>query len=71
MTMASGVYGNLITEAFTNALAYSLNADDTIKWQPVTDTYTPDFDTHGFYADLTHVVSDNPDWPTAGAICPP
>ena len=57
MTMASGVYGNLITEAFTNALAYSLNADDTIKWQPVTDTYTPDFDTHDEEADITNEVT--------------
>lgn len=57
MTMASGVYGNLLTEVFTNALAYSLNASDTVKYEFVSDSYTPDFNTHDEEADITNEVT--------------
>ena len=57
MTMASGIYGNLIVEALTNALAYDLNAGDDIDLDLHSDTHTPDFDTHDEYADLTNIVT--------------
>ena len=57
MALASGIYGNLVVEAFTNALAYDLNAGDTIKLDLQSDTATPDFDTHDEYADLTNIVT--------------
>lgn len=57
MAMASGVYGNFIVEAFTNALAYSINADDTIVYSFHSDSHTPDFDADDEFADLDNEVT--------------
>lgn len=57
MTMASGIYGPFIRDAITNAKAFALNASDTVKWQPVADAYTPDFDVHDEEADITNEVT--------------
>ena len=57
MAMASGVYGAYIRDANTNAKAFALNASDTIKWQFVSDSYTPAFDTHDEEADITNEVT--------------
>jgi hypothetical protein len=65
MTMATGFYGPSLEKCMESSFA-GFNPANTIKVALVTDSYTPDFDTHDFYADLTNVVEDNPDWPTAG-----
>ena len=57
MAMASGLYGPFIRDAINNAKAFNLNASDVIKWQPVTDSYTPNFDTHDEEADITNEVT--------------
>ena len=57
MTMASGVYGPFLRDAITNTKAFALNASDTVKWQPVADAYTPDFDAHDEEADITNEVT--------------
>jgi hypothetical protein len=55
--MASGVYGPFLRDAIGNVKAFALNASDTVKWQPVTDTYTPDFNAHDEEADITNEVT--------------
>lgn len=57
MTMASGVYGNFLEDAITNVKAFALNASDTIKISLVTDTHTPNFDTHDEFADITNEIT--------------
>ena len=57
MAMASGVYGPFLRDVFTNAKAFALNASDTVRWQPVADAYTPDFDNHDEEADITNEVT--------------
>lgn len=57
MTMASGLYGPFLRDAINNAKAFNLNASDVIKWQFVSDTYTPDFNTHDEEADITNEVT--------------
>lgn len=57
MTMASGIYGPFLRDAITNAKAFALNASDTIKYQFVSDSYTPAFDTHDEEADITNEVT--------------
>ena len=57
MTMASGVYGPFLRDAFGNVKAFALNASDTVKWQPVADAYTPNFDVHDEEADITNEVT--------------
>jgi hypothetical protein len=57
MTMASGIYGPFLRDAITNAKAFALNASDTVTWQFVSDTYTPDFDVHDEEVDITNEVT--------------
>jgi hypothetical protein len=57
MAMASGLYGPFLRDAITNAKAFALNASDTVKWQLVSDTYTPDFNAHDEEADITNEVT--------------
>lgn len=57
MAMASGVYGIFVRDAFNNTKAFALNATDSIKVGLVTDTHTPNFDTHDEYADITNEIS--------------
>ena len=56
MAMASGVYGPFLRDAFLNVKAFDLDSD-TFKIDLVTDTYTPNFDTHDEVADLTNIVT--------------
>jgi hypothetical protein len=57
VAMASGVYGLFVRDAFNNTKAFALNATDTIKWEFVSDSYTPNFDTHDEEADITNEVT--------------
>ena len=57
MALASGIYANLLVEMGTNALAYSLNADDAIDLDLLSDSHTPDFDADDEYADLDNIVT--------------
>lgn len=57
MTMASGLYGPFLRDALNNTKAFSLNASDVVKWQPVSDSYTPDFNAHDEEADITNEVT--------------
>jgi hypothetical protein len=53
---ASGLYGLTLEKFFIDTLGDSLEAEDN-KVAMVTDSYTPNFDTHDFFADLTNEVS--------------
>jgi hypothetical protein len=57
MAMASGIYGPFLRDAITNAKAFALNASDTVTWQFVSDTYTPDFNVHDEEVDITNEVT--------------
>lgn len=57
MALVSGIYGPFLRDAITNAKAFALNASDTVRWQPVTDSYTPNFNTHDEEADITNEVT--------------
>lgn len=78
MTMASGFYGITLEDAF-DATAIDPNLDaDTVTLALVTDTYTPNFNTHDQYADITNEIAagggyttggnnlDTPTWATSG-----
>lgn len=56
MAMASGVFGLTLEKFFIDTLGDSLEAEDN-NIMLVTDTFTPDFDTHDFRADVTNEVS--------------
>lgn len=70
MTMASGTYGPFWRDAIQNVKAFALNASDTIKLSLHTDTYTPNFDTHDEFADLTNEVTGT-GWAAAQALGSP
>lgn len=53
---ASGFYGLSLEKMFIDTLGESLEAEDN-KVALVTDTYTPNFDTHDFFNDLTNEVT--------------
>jgi hypothetical protein len=53
---ASGLYGLTIEKCLNNGAAINLEAEDN-KMALVQDGYTPDFNAHDFYADLTNEVS--------------
>jgi hypothetical protein len=57
MAMASGIFGPFLRDALNNTKAFALNASDTIKWEFVSDTYTPDFNAHDEEADITNEVT--------------
>jgi hypothetical protein len=65
MAMASGIYGPFLRDAIANNKAFALNASDVVKQDLVTDTYTPNFDTHDELADVTNIVTGT-GW--AGAV---
>lgn len=52
----SGLYGLSLEKMMIDTLGESLEAEDH-KVSMVTDTYTPNFDTHDFFADLTNEVT--------------
>lgn len=53
---ASGFYGLTLEKMFIDTAGESMEAEDN-KGALVQDGYTPNFDTHDFYADLTNEVS--------------
>ena len=53
---ASGMYGLTLEKALIDTLGESFEAEDN-KVLLVTDSYTPNFDTHDFRDDLTNEVS--------------
>lgn len=53
---SSGFYGLSLIKCLANTAAIDLSAE-TNKVAMVTDSYTPDFNAHDFYADLTNEVS--------------
>jgi len=57
--MASGFYGKFLQSGFDNSLTKInlASGGDTIKVALVTSSYTPDFDTHDFFNDVTNEVS--------------
>ena len=57
--MASGLYGITFLNALKNDLALDLDdtTADRFKVMLVTSSYTPDFGTHDFKADVTNEVS--------------
>ena len=82
MTAASGFYGITLEDAF-DASALDPNLDgDTITIALVTDTYTPNFNTHDFYADITNELATaggytqpgatlgSQTWATSGGLLP-
>lgn len=70
MTMASGVYGIFLKDALQNGKAFALNASDTIKLSLVANAYTPDFDAHDEFADITNEVTGT-GWAAAQALGSP
>lgn len=66
MTMAAGVYGPFFRDALTNTKAFALGSGgDTLKVALVANAYTPAFDTHDEFADLTNEVSGT-GWASGG-----
>lgn len=57
--MASAFYGKFLQSGFDNSLTKInlASGGDTIKVALVTSSYTPDFDTHDFFNDITNEVS--------------
>lgn len=67
MTMASGVYGATLVDVFdATQLAYAYLAD-TVNFALVTNTYTPDFNSHTNYTDITNEVANGNGYTTGGA----
>ena len=59
MAMASGIYGQTVLDALENTYALDLSSGgDSIKWQFVNDTETPNFDdTTPIEADIANEVT--------------
>ena len=58
MAMATGFYGSFLKGLFDRSGNLGIDFDaDTIKVALVTNTYTPDFDAHDFWNDVTNEVS--------------
>ena len=53
---SSGLYGLSLEKALIDTLGESWEAEDN-RVLMVTDTYTPDFNAHDFYADITNEVT--------------
>ena len=70
MTMASGTYGPFWRDTVGNVKAFDLDASDTIKLSLVADAYTPNFDTHDEFADITNEVTGT-GWAAAQALASP
>jgi hypothetical protein len=63
---ASGLYGLTLEKMFTNTAGQSLEAE-THKMMLVTDSYTPNFDTHDFVADPFANENTGTGYTTGGA----
>jgi hypothetical protein len=62
---ASGMYGLSVEKMLIDTLGESLEAEDH-KMALVNDSYTPNFDTHDFHADLTNEVANSGNYTTGG-----
>jgi hypothetical protein len=62
---ASGFYGLSLEKALIDTLGESLEAEDN-KIALVNDSYTPNFDTHDFHADLTNEIANGGGYTTGG-----
>jgi hypothetical protein len=56
MAAASGLYGLTLEKMMNNGAALNAEAED-LKGGMVTNTHTPDFTVHDFYADITNEVT--------------
>lgn len=56
MTMASGFFGTTMQDVF-DASQLAVSTADTFTMTLHTDSYTPDFNAHDFYADLTNELA--------------
>jgi len=56
MAVSSGLYGLTLEKFFIDTVGDSLEAEDN-ELALVTDTHTPNFDTHDFAADLTNEIT--------------
>jgi len=54
---ASGFYGLTLEKYLKSTASVDLESDTDVKCGMVTDTYTPAFDTHDFYDDITNEVT--------------
>lgn len=54
---ASGYYGLTLEKQLINTIGQSLESETAVKVLMVTDTYTPNFDTHDFRDDVTNEVT--------------
>jgi hypothetical protein len=61
---ASGIYGLSLEKALIDTLGESWEAEDN-KIALVSDSYTPNFDTHDFFNDLTNEVTGT-NWASGG-----
>lgn len=62
---AAGLYGLTLEKCLINGAAVNLEAEDN-KIALVTDSYTPDYNAHDFYADLTNEVPGTGGYTTGG-----
>jgi hypothetical protein len=62
---ASGLYGLSIEKMMIDTLGESLEAEDHYMLL-VTDTYTPNFDTHALYSDITNQIGAGGGYTTGG-----
>lgn len=65
MAMATGWFGLTLEKMFENSSAVDLDGD-TLKASLVIDTYTPDFNAHDFYNDITNEVANGSGYTTGG-----
>jgi len=54
---ASGMYGPTLEKVFIDTAGISIESETLMKVMMMTDTYTPNFDTHDFRDDVTNEVS--------------
>jgi hypothetical protein len=57
MTVAPGLFGLTLEKFFLDTVGLSLESDTDVKVLMTTDTFTPNFDTMDFRADVTNEVS--------------
>jgi hypothetical protein len=68
MAAASGMYGVTLRDVF-DATALDVDIDnDSFKLALVTDTYTPDFNAHDFYADITNEIAAGGGYTSGGEV---
>jgi hypothetical protein len=68
MTAASGLYGITLRDQYdTSQLAVNIDSD-SFKLALVTDTHTPDFNAHDFFADLTNEIPNGSGYTTGGNV---